>query len=65
MDSRPRRSTDLPRPRDPEIAVREELDGARRARTVEAYDLFLARHGDHQLASLARRERLALLKPGR
>ena len=64
VDSRPRRSTDLPRPRDPDIAVQEELDAARRAGTVAAYDLFLARHGDHRFAAIARRERTALLRPG-
>lgn len=56
----PGRSTDLPRPRDPDVAVREELDSARRAATVEAYDLFIARHPDHPLAEVARRERAAL-----
>jgi hypothetical protein len=60
LNSRPRRSTDLPRPRDPDIAVQEELDAARHARTVAAYDLFLARHGDHPLAAVARRERSLL-----
>jgi hypothetical protein len=64
LDSRPRRSTELPRPRDPDIAVQEELDAARRARTVAAYDLFIARHGDHRLAAVARRERAALPIPG-
>jgi hypothetical protein len=56
----PARSTDLPRARDPNIAVQEELDAARRSGTVAAYDLFLARHGDHPLAEAARREREAL-----
>lgn len=50
----------LPRPRDGDIAIQEELDAARRAGTVEAYDLFLARHGDHRLAGVARRERTRL-----
>jgi hypothetical protein len=54
------RSTELPRPRDPDAAVRAELEAARRAGTAEAYDLFLARHPDHKLAEVARRER-----PGR
>ena len=62
LDSRPRRSTDLPRPRDPNIAVQAELDAARRERTVAAYDLFIARHGDHPLAEVARRERAELLR---
>ena len=56
----PRRSTDLPRPRDGDIAVQEELDAARRAATIAAYDLFLARHPDHPLAAVARRERALL-----
>ena len=51
------RSTDLRPPRDHDIAVQEELDAARRAGTLAAYDLFLARHGDHALAGTARRER--------
>ncbi len=57
MTSPAKRSTTLPRPRDGNIAVQEELDAARRAGTVEAYDLFLARHGGHPLAETARRER--------
>lgn len=65
MDERPRRSTDLPLPRDGDAAVREELDSARREGTIAAYDLFIARHGDHPLAEAARRERAALLsRPG-
>jgi hypothetical protein len=63
LDSAPRRSTNLPRPRDGDVAVREELDTARRARTLAAYDLFLARHGDHPLAAVARRERMLLTRP--
>jgi hypothetical protein len=63
LDSTPRRSTDLPRPAAPDVAVRAELEGARRAHNVAAYDLFLARHGDHALAAVARRERAALLRP--
>jgi hypothetical protein len=62
MDSRTRRTTDLPRPRDPDIAVQEELESARRARTVAAYDLFIARHGNHKLAAVARRERAGLAR---
>jgi hypothetical protein len=58
-----RRSTDLPPPRDPDIAVRQELDAARRAGTVAAYDLFIARHPDHSLAKIARREQELLNRP--
>ena len=53
----PGRSTDQPRPRDGDVAIREELEAARRARTVEAYDLFLQRHSNHPLAAIAHRER--------
>ena len=42
---------------DPNRAVQAELDRARRAGTLEAYDLFLARHPDHRLAESARNER--------
>ncbi len=61
-DVKPRdvRSTDQPRPRDGNIAIRQELDAARRAGTLEAYDLFLARHPRHPLAETARRERARL-----
>jgi hypothetical protein len=54
---RPPRSTELPLPRDGDVAVREELDAARRAGTLAAYDLFLGRHPRHRLAATARRER--------
>lgn len=56
----PGRSTDQPHPRDGNVAIREELDAARRAGTVEAYDLFLRRHSNHPLAEGARRERAEL-----
>ncbi len=59
------RSTDLPRPRDGNVAVREELDAARRAGTVAAYDLFLARHGGHPLAAEARRARAQMARAPR
>ena len=59
-ERRPGRSTVLPRPRDPDIAVKEELDAARRAGTRAAYDLFISRQGNHPLAEVARRERAAL-----
>ena len=48
-----------------DVAVREELEAARRAGTRPAYDLFLARHPDHALARVARRERARLATPGR
>ena len=46
--------------RDPDIAVHQELCAAREARTVAAYDLFIARHPRHALAATARAERDAL-----
>jgi len=65
MPTPARGSPDLPRPRDPDIAVQEELDVARRTGTLAAYDLFIARHADHELAAIARRERaeIAARKP--
>jgi len=65
MKPPPGRSTDLPPPRDPDVAVRQELDAARRAGTLAAYDLFIARHDGHPLAEVARRERARLLPPRR
>lgn len=46
--------------RDGNIAIEEELCAARKARTIAAYDLFLARHPGHPLAEVARRERAQL-----
>ena len=51
----------MPRARDGNIAIQEELDAARKAATVEAYDLFIARHPHHPLARIAREERQRLL----
>jgi hypothetical protein len=65
VKDRPRRSTVLPLPRDGNIAVQEELDAARRAGTLAAYDLFLARHPGHKLARTARRERAVLARRAR
>jgi hypothetical protein len=55
--------TSIP-PRDGNVAIQEELDAARRARSVAAYDLFIARHPQHPLAETARREREALAGGG-
>ena len=65
MGSRDSNASGLRLPRDPDIAVQEELDAARWAGTVAAYDLFLARHGDHRLAEVARRERARIVSPRR
>jgi hypothetical protein len=48
--------------RDGNIAIQEELDAARKAGTVEAYELFLRRHPDHTLSETARQERDRLRK---
>ena len=61
----PRRSPELPLPRDGNVAVQEELDAARRTGTIEAYDLFIARNRHHPLAEVARRERSRLPAPRR
>jgi len=53
--------TSIP-PRDGDIAIQEELAAARRAGTVAAYDLFIARHPDHPFANTARRERQRLVR---
>ena len=50
----------VPRARDGNIAIQQELDAARKAATLEAYDLFIARHPQHPLAEIARCERAAL-----
>ncbi|MBR0791475.1 hypothetical protein JQ631_20555 [Bradyrhizobium manausense] len=43
----------VPLARDPSIAVVEEYEAARRKNTAEAYELFIARHGDDPLAAKA------------
>ena len=48
------------RARDGNIAIQQELDAARKAATLEAYDLFIGRHPQHPLAEIARRERAEL-----
>lgn len=49
--------------RDPDIAVQEEFDAARRRGTVEGWELFIARHPDHPLATAARQELQRLTRP--
>jgi hypothetical protein len=53
--------TSIP-PRDGDVAIQEELSAARRAGTVAAYDLFIARHPQHPFANTARRERERLAR---
>ncbi len=54
-------ATGMQRARDGNVAIQEELDAARKAATIEAYDLFLARHPGHPLAGIAREERQRLV----
>ena len=58
-------SSAVPPARDGNIAIAEELDAARREGSVEAYDLFIARHPGHPLEAVARRERELLVQRGR
>jgi hypothetical protein len=44
------------RARDGDIAIAQEMEAARKAGTVAAYELFLARHPRHELAGEARAE---------
>lgn len=48
--------------RDGNIAIGEELDSARRAGTLAAYDLFIARHPGHPLVAIAEKERQPLVE---
>ena len=61
MPQRDEKAAAVPPARDGNIAIAQELDAARKAGTVEAYDLFIARHAEHPLAQVARAERERLL----
>ncbi|BBZ96767.1 hypothetical protein ABIE85_003579 [Bradyrhizobium diazoefficiens] len=50
------RASSMPMARDPSAAVAEEYEAARRTGTREAFELFIARHGDDPLADQARAE---------
>ncbi|PJG53279.1 hypothetical protein CVM73_21830 [Bradyrhizobium forestalis] len=50
------RTPSMPMARDPAVAVAEEYEAARRKGTREAFELFIARHGDDPLAEQARAE---------
>ncbi|HWT12222.1 MAG TPA: hypothetical protein VN231_05680 [Allosphingosinicella sp.] len=54
----------VPKARDGNIAIAEELEAARKADTLAAYDMFIARHPQHPLAQVARRERARLVRRG-
>ena len=47
----------IPPARDGNVAIAQELEAARRAGTLAAYDLFIARHPGHPLAVVATEER--------
>lgn len=51
--------------REPEIAVREEFELALTQGTVEAIDLFIARHPNSALAAAARERRCRLMEKAR
>ncbi|MCK1660594.1 hypothetical protein [Bradyrhizobium sp. 151] len=50
------RAPSVPMARDPSAAVAEEYETARRKGTRQAFELFIARHGDDPLAAQARAE---------
>ena len=50
------RAPTVPPARDPSAAVAEEYELARQRGTPEAFELFIARHGDDPLAEKARAE---------
>lgn len=52
---------EMQRARDGDIAILQELDAARAAATLAAYDLFISRHPKHPLAKIAREERQRLV----
>lgn len=53
-------SADSKPARDGDVAIAQELEAARAAGSIAAYDLFIARHPDHPLAEVARDERTRL-----
>jgi hypothetical protein len=55
-DGKARRAPSVPPARDPSAAVAEEYEFARQKGTAEAFELFIARHGDDPLAEKARAE---------
>lgn len=61
-DRSPGHSPDFAKPRDGDIAIREEFEAAARANTVAAWTLFIERHPGHPLIPAAERERRKLLQ---
>ena len=60
----PAMTHEVPPARDGNIAIQEEFCAARAKATVEAYDLFIARHPKHALAAKAKEERARLGQKG-
>ena len=58
----PRPEAPMQPPPDPEAAIRAEFATLAAQNTVEAFELFIARHPDHALAEEARRRIAALRK---
>src|SRR3954453_7680172 len=56
------RAPSVPIARAPSAAVAEEYESARRKGTREAFELFIARHGDDPLAAQARTELQQLVR---
>jgi hypothetical protein len=52
----------VPLARDATIAVKEEYEAARQQQTVQAFELFIARHPDDPLAEKARADLQRLVK---
>jgi hypothetical protein len=57
----PAKTREIAPARDGNIAIEEELCAARKAGTVAAYDLFIARHPGHPLLEAATKERARLI----
>jgi hypothetical protein len=57
-----KKNQSVPLARDANIAVKEEYEAARRQQTVQALELFIARHPDDPLAEKARADLQRLVK---
>ncbi len=54
------RTTEVPRPRPGDIAIREQYEAAMRENTKAAFERFIARYPDHPLAADAAKRLLAI-----
>jgi hypothetical protein len=64
LGAAPVNAESVPPARDGNIAIKQELCAARAKATVEAYDLFIARHPHHPLVKEAKAERRRLIARG-